>query len=86
MNTPTAPSTTARAVTLVILSLAAAAAIILSAGCAGQQIGLSIPIPPSGDNIGQFGYFKVGYEANALSTPFLNNWTNYVTINTNQYK
>lgn len=70
------------------LALLFTAALFLP-GCAGQQIGLSIPIPFAGPDIGKYGYLRLtpSYEPNALTTPYLNNlskWTNYVS--TNQYK
>jgi hypothetical protein len=61
-------------------------AVLALTGCAGQQIGISIPVPPSGADMGKYGFVKLGYEPNALTTPYLNGWTNYVTVTTNQYK
>lgn len=37
-------------------------------GSGGTPIGISIPIPPSGEHAGDLGYFRLGYEPNYLGT------------------
>jgi hypothetical protein len=69
MNTPHHPSLEAMAAMFVIAALALTVAIIL-AGCA-----ISLPVPPSGPDMGKYGSFKIGYEPNYLTTPFLDNNT-----------
>jgi hypothetical protein len=62
MNTITLP---AKATLFALIAFAIAVA-VLFAGCA-----VAIPIPPSGPDMGKYGYFKAGYEPNYLTTPFL---------------
>jgi hypothetical protein len=52
------------------------AAVMTLTGCA-------IPIPPSGPDLGKYGFVRVGvtYEPNALTTPYLS-----FTNNTNSFK
>jgi hypothetical protein len=69
MNTPHQPSLQAWATLFAVAATALAVALIL-AGCA-----VSLPVPPSGPDMGKYGYFKVGYEPNYLTTPFLDNNT-----------
>jgi hypothetical protein len=65
-----------------ILIASVALAVAFMCFCAG----CAIQIPPSGPDAGKYGtlYITPRYEANALTTPYLNNWTNCVS--TNQYK
>jgi hypothetical protein len=77
MNTP---SMIAKSVAFCLVCVFAAIVVIAALpGCA-------IPIPPSGPDLGKYGYFRLtpSYEPNALTTPYLNNinnWTNYVSTN-----
>ena len=73
MNTITLPAKA----TLFALAALAIAVAVLFAGCA-------IPIPPSGPDLGKYGFVRLGvtYEANALTTPYLN----FTNLNTNSFK
>jgi hypothetical protein len=74
MNTP---STIAKSVAFCLACIFAAIVVIVALpGCAsfqdgssgGTPIGISIPIPPSGEHAGDLGWFKLGYEPNYLGT------------------